>query len=167
MDRPSRNSACPCGSGLKYKRCCLPARPDPARATQPTELRALETLDATYGGCHWTIYARTESTGSVLSELVEHACDGERFEVDRQRGWLRNGKPVSMFLVLDAIPPQLNGWALRTALEAMSDVELTPLGMEVARVFLLGGAVNEVVREHAPAKLARIRAMSPSRRAAA
>ena len=103
----------------------------------------------------------------MLSELVEHACDGERFEVDRQRGWLRNGKPVSMFLVLDAIPPQLNGWALRTALEAMSDVELTPLGMEVARVFLLGGAVNEVVREHAPAKLARIRAMSPSRRAAA
>jgi len=152
---------------LKHKRCCLPDASDPARTTQASALRPLETLDATDGGCHWTIYARTDPTGSVLGEVVEHACDGERFEVDRQRGWLRNGKPVSMFTVLDAIPPQLNSWALRTAVEAMSDVELTPLGMEVARVFLLGSAVNDVVRDHAPAKLARIRAMARIRRRAA
>lgn len=69
-----------------------------------------------------------------------------------------------MLPVLEAIPPQLNGWALRTALDAMSDVELTPLGMEVARVLLLGSAVNDVVRAHGPSKLARIRAMTRSHR---
>ena len=116
----------------------MPAAVIRAQATEPRELRPLETLDAANGGFHWTIYARTESSGAVRGEVVEHACDGACFEVDRQRGWLRNGEPVSMFSVLDAIPPQLNAWALKTALEAMSDVELTPLGMEVARVFLLG-----------------------------
>jgi hypothetical protein len=103
----------------------------------------------------------------VVGELVEHACDGACFEVDRHRGWLRNGKPVSMFCVLDALPPQLNGWLLRTALDAMSDEDLTPLGMDVARVFLLGSAINEVVRDYAPTKLARIRRMARRRRDAA
>jgi hypothetical protein len=78
---------------LKYKRCCLPDASHSARAAEPAELRPLETLDATDGGCHWTIYTRTESSASLVDELVEHACDGERLEVDRQRGWLRNGKP--------------------------------------------------------------------------
>jgi hypothetical protein len=49
----------------------------------------------------------------------------------------------------------------------MSDEELTPRGWEVARVFLVGSAVNDVVRDHAPAKLARIRAMSRKRHIAA
>jgi hypothetical protein len=160
----SRNSPCPCGSGLKYKRCCL--RGDSQDASN-SALRPLETLDATGRDCHWTIFARIAAGGSVVGELVEHACDGERFEVDRQRGWLRNGKPVSMFSVLDALPPQLNGWALETALEAVSDEDLTPLGMDVARVFLLGSAINEVVRVHAPTKLARIRRMARRRGAAA
>jgi hypothetical protein len=129
-------------------------------------LNPLETL-ATGSDCRWTVFARTLPSGSVVGELVEHGCDGERFEVDRQRGWLRNGKPISMFSLLDSLPPQLNSWALRTALDAMSDEELTPLGMEVARVFLLGSAVNEVVRDHGPAKLARIRRMTRRRRSAA
>jgi hypothetical protein len=148
---------------LKYKRCCLS---DAAARAAVTELRPLETLDATNGGCRWTIYARTDSTGAALGEVVEHACDGERFEIDRGRGWLRNGKPVSMFSVLDAIPPQLNSWTLRTALDAISDVEFTPLGLEVARVLLLGAAINEAVGVHAPGKLARIRAMTRRRAAA-
>jgi hypothetical protein len=164
MERLSRNSACPCGSGLKYKRCCLASE-----SQRPLEavLRPLKTHDATGSDCRWTILAGTAPSGSLLGEVVEHACDGERFEVDRQRGWLRNGEPVSMFSVLDALPPQLNGWALRAALEAMSDEELTPLGMDIARVFLLGSAVNEAARDHAPAKLARVREMTGRRRAAA
>ena len=124
-------------------------------------------MDTTGRDCRWTILARTDESGSVLGEVVEHACDGERFEVDGRRGWLRNGKPVSMFRVLDALPPQLNAWALRTALEAVSDEDLTPLGMDVARVFLLGSAINEVARDNAPAKLAGIRRMARRWRAAA
>jgi SEC-C motif len=164
MEQVSRNSACPCGSGLKYKRCCLTGD---SQRTADEGLRTLETLDATGRNCRWTIFARTEPGGSVVGEFVEHACDAERFEVDRHRGWLRNGKQVSMFAVLDALPPQLNGWALRTALDATSDEDLTPIGMDVARVFLLVSAVNEVVREHAPAKLDRIRSLTRRRRAAA
>jgi hypothetical protein len=163
MERVSRNSACPCGSGRKYKRCCLASQ---SQRPFETALRPLKTLDATGGDCRWTILARTGQSGSLLGEVVEHACDGERFEVDRQRGWLRNGEPVSMFSVLDALPPQLNGWALREALEAMSDEHLTPLGMDVARVFLLGSAVNEAARNHGPAKLARVREMTRRRSAA-
>ena len=103
----------------------------------------------------------------MIGELVEHACDGERFEVNRRRGWLHNDEPASMFSVLEALPPQLNGWALRTAIEAMSDEDLTPLGIEVARVFMLASAVNEAAREHAPTKLARIRRMARRHRVAA
>jgi hypothetical protein len=164
MERVSRNSACPCGSGLKYKRCCLASE---SQRPFGAVLKPLETLDATGSDCRWTILAGTARSGSLLDEVVEHVCDGELFEVDRQRGWLRNGQPASMFSVLDALPPQLNGWALRVALEAMSDERLTPLGMDVARVFLLGSAVNEASRDHAPAKLARIREMTRRRRSAA
>jgi hypothetical protein len=91
---------------LKYKRCCLAS--DSRRATG-TPLRALETVDATGGDCRWTIFARAVPSGSLAGEVVEHLCNGEHFEVDRQRGWLRNGKPVSMFSVLDALPPQPSG----------------------------------------------------------
>lgn len=38
MEKPSRNAPCPCGSGKKYKRCCLPkdqaAEIEAARARQ-------------------------------------------------------------------------------------------------------------------------------------
>jgi hypothetical protein len=164
MEGASRNSLCPCGSGRKYKRCCLPG--DSGRAPDSL-LQPLETLDATGRDCRWTIYARMDPGGSLAGELVEHTCDGERFEVDPLRGWLHNEKPVSMFSVLDALPPQLNGWALRTAIQAMSDEDLTPIGIEVARVFMLASAVNEAAREHTPTKLARIRWMARRRRVAA
>ena len=164
VDRTSRNSPCPCGSGRKYKRCCLPGEP---RKAPDSLLRPIETIDATGRDCRWTVYARADRSGSVVGELVEHACDGERFEVDRRCGWLHNDKPASMFSVLEALPPQLNGWALRTAIEAMSDEDLTPLGIEVARVFMLASAVNEAAREDAPTKLARIRRMARRHRMAA
>jgi hypothetical protein len=46
MAKTGRNDPCPCGSGHKYKRCCLP-RDDAAAATQAAELaRAQETESA-------------------------------------------------------------------------------------------------------------------------
>ena len=43
MPTVGRNQACPCGSGKKYKRCCLPA--DEARAAEALRARHLAALD--------------------------------------------------------------------------------------------------------------------------
>ncbi len=40
MRRPGRNDPCPCGSGKKYKRCCLPAH----EAAERAERQAAEEL---------------------------------------------------------------------------------------------------------------------------
>ena len=98
-------------------------------------------MGATGRGCNWTIYDKGEAAG----QLVEHVCSGDRFEVDLRDGWLRNGHAVSMFAVLDALPPPLTEWALREAIGAVSDEELTPLGIDVARVVLLAGVVTDLV----------------------
>ncbi len=53
-DKTSRNQPCPCGSGLKFKNCCLPkqnaapTRPDPTAAAQQiaTHLRTIERMKA-------------------------------------------------------------------------------------------------------------------------
>jgi len=44
-DRPGRNDACHCGSGLKYKRCCLKKDEAAARETQ-AEAAAETAVDA-------------------------------------------------------------------------------------------------------------------------
>lgn len=40
----SRNKACPCGSGRKYKNCCLPAKQAAARREQTGETMQVQTL---------------------------------------------------------------------------------------------------------------------------
>lgn len=44
MHKPGRNDPCPCGSGAKYKRCCLPLHQQ-ARATSPPAEDLAESLD--------------------------------------------------------------------------------------------------------------------------
>lgn len=52
MSKIGRNALCPCGSGLKFKKCCLPAQretgrsPAPASAT-PSLTREIEALQQT------------------------------------------------------------------------------------------------------------------------
>lgn len=41
MSAPSRNGPCPCGSGVKYKKCCLP-KDEAARAAPPRRVHAVE-----------------------------------------------------------------------------------------------------------------------------
>lgn len=111
MGRIPRNAPCPCGSGRKYKLCCLPEEPAPGGPDRRT--RPLETIDATARGCLWTIYERQENDAARPSgEIVEHHCSGDRFTVDGAEGWLRNGEPISMLAALDALPPQLADWVL-------------------------------------------------------
>jgi hypothetical protein len=78
MAAVARNMPCPCGSGRKYKQCCLRGAANPRLgAPHGTPLR---TIDATGHGCRWTIYAAAapEEAGAP-GEFVEHHCTGERF----------------------------------------------------------------------------------------
>jgi len=162
MNRVSRNAPCPCGSGRKFKRCCLPT--SSAGPSSNSALREIETIDATGRGCRWTTFKREGPEGSARGEIVEHLCTGDRFEVDAPNGWLRNGESVSMLFALDALPPQLAGWALQQALDAATDEEPTPLGVELARVLLLAGAVLEVIGETRESSPGRLRRTLPLRR---
>ncbi len=45
MGKPGRNAPCPCGSGLKYKRCCLPKAEAARRFTQADRRSALDKLE--------------------------------------------------------------------------------------------------------------------------
>lgn len=45
MEKPGRNTPCPCGSGLKYKRCCLPKEETARRFTQADRRSALDKLE--------------------------------------------------------------------------------------------------------------------------
>ena len=76
---------------------------------------------------------------------MEHLCNGERFEVQAPDGWLMSGKRVPMYLVLEALPPPFYEWAIRQSLDAVSDGDVTPFGLEVARILLLAGTVVDLV----------------------
>ena len=143
MTRASRNAPCPCGSGKKYKLCCLPTETGGV-GTKAT-LQEIETIDATGHGCDWRILERVGPEGTATGELVEHLCNGERFEVQAPDGWLMNGRRVPISLALEALPPPLYEWAIRQSLDAVSDEDVTPFGLEVARILLLAGTVVDLV----------------------
>ncbi len=143
MTRVSRNAPCPCGSGKKYKLCCLPAEADGIRGK--AALREVETIDATGRGCDWRILERVGPEGTASGQLVEHLCNGERFEVQAPDGWLMDGKRVSMYLALEALPPPLYEWAIQQSLDGVSGEDVTPFGLDVARVLLLAGTVVDLV----------------------
>jgi SEC-C motif len=163
MARVSRNAPCPCGSGKKFKLCCMPAEGGPGFA-----LREIETIDATGRGCRWTVFKREGPEGAAKGELAEHVCTSDRYEIQPPDGWLRNGRPVPMMLVLEALPPQLTEWAMRQSFDAVSDEELTPFGVELARVILLAGVVVDLVGDlHAPRHGRLRRALDARKRRAA
>ena len=78
MSRISRNAACPCGSGLKYKRCCLDRERDLERAVTRKvetldELMALPTLFplARPDGPEFEAWAAERATDDPTLELVD------------------------------------------------------------------------------------------------
>ena len=44
MHRVGRNEPCPCGSGKKYKKCCLPQHEEARKAVPPERLKEMEKL---------------------------------------------------------------------------------------------------------------------------
>jgi len=63
MSAPSRNGPCPCGSGVKYKKCCLP-KDEAARAAPPLRAHAVN-----HRGRSLTV------TGSPSRETLDLAAD--------------------------------------------------------------------------------------------
>ena len=134
----------------EYKKCC---QGDGLNRTRRPAGAPVRTIDATGRGCRWTVYARAAADGAGPGEVVEHHCSGERFEAAKGTGWLHDGESVSVFQVLDRVPPELCDWVVRQSLEAVSDEELTPLGIDVVRLIALAGTVVELVGD--PRKLKR------------
>ena len=79
----SRNDPCPCGSGLKYKRCCLNAGPPPAprpgnlfRMTAD-EIRVVMLRDMHARGAHPAIIHAFYKTDRVVTDINEHLLSAE------------------------------------------------------------------------------------------
>ena len=72
--RPGRNDQCPCGSGLKYKRCCLdrtrpaadpPSSPEPQEAEERIEREPAEQVRASSLATEMTIIVETAAGHAV------------------------------------------------------------------------------------------------------
>ena len=107
MERPGRNDPCPCGSGRKYKRCCLPreaARAEFGAVLEETALRLLSRL------------ARfAESAANAPLEAIAR----EEFPFWRGRLDKAQGARVVDFLMFDFRPKHLGR---RTAEQFVIDV---------------------------------------------
>lgn len=150
MAHVSRNAPCPCGSGRKYKLCCLQAESE--EVAPSAALEEVETIDADGDGCRWRLLRRVGPEGTARGELVEHLCTGDRLEVQSGDGWLGNGRPIPMLLAIDELPPQLYDWALGQSLDAVSGEGPTPFGLEVARVVLFASAILDLAGDLAASR---------------
>ncbi|MHB2001679.1 MAG: SEC-C domain-containing protein [Solirubrobacteraceae bacterium] len=83
----SRNTACPCGSGLKYKRCCLAADERAERAARFEGEVARRMQD-------WSSLELSDEIGAALEEFV--GADREMDDDDRQifTTWFHNDREV-------------------------------------------------------------------------
>jgi tetratricopeptide (TPR) repeat protein len=72
MSKPGRNDPCPCGSGKKYKKCCLP-RDEAARRQEEAARPRFDTLD---GEPHFVAELRPDLDDKV-DRLLERLESGE------------------------------------------------------------------------------------------
>ena len=68
--KPSRNDPCPCGSGKKYKQCCL--RQDEAATVQPKEHE-----DAAARAIEWLTERHRKAFGTAIKALLEELLGEE------------------------------------------------------------------------------------------
>jgi hypothetical protein len=98
VSRHPRNAPCPCGSGVKYKRCCIGREAELARRDESiAELFALGSVfpllrpsDAALEAWAATLEGAEVTTQDVLEECIERA--GER-ECERIAGWVAEHHP--------------------------------------------------------------------------
>jgi tetratricopeptide (TPR) repeat protein len=66
MAKIGRNDLCPCGSGKKYKKCCLANDEAAARAAQPVAVAAHRPSLASYAREHDDLDELTEASNAVV-----------------------------------------------------------------------------------------------------
>lgn len=74
MPRTSRNAPCPCGSGLKYKKCCLPKEEAPVR-TRGTPWGPYASAAAPSARVVESREQRLVVSGDVDEGVLDHAAD--------------------------------------------------------------------------------------------
>jgi len=66
MAKIGRNDLCPCGSGKKYKKCCLASDEAAARAAQPAAVPTRRPSSASYVQEHDELDELTEASNAVV-----------------------------------------------------------------------------------------------------
>jgi len=80
MPAPGRNDACPCGSGKKYKKCCL-ARDEAAATAQRAQAAAARTAATTSA---WVI-AEDDELDQLSNRVVDLIQQGRLDDAERAR----------------------------------------------------------------------------------
>ena len=81
MKKPGRNDPCPCGSGKKYKYCCL--KTEPAQTAQAANDRT----EAVSRAIHWLMSKYSRAVREALAEgFFGHLNDDEYARLQEQQG---------------------------------------------------------------------------------
>lgn len=113
--KPDRNGPCPCGSGGKAKRCCLPVVEGASAAADPVALLrarycaygwgAVDCLIATSAGdaarddrAAWRaeLVAYCAELGLAGLDVLSSAIEGDRGAVHYRAGLVLRGRPVTL-----------------------------------------------------------------------
>lgn len=158
LQQTGRNAPCPCGSGRKYKKCCLAldeVAAAPGRRVQRTELQLLEAADADaavedrpadFADEDGTLDLASETTPAPAGQATADAGEPEvapevRAAADKIRDELdRLGRPTSAQLDawldrLLALPPAATSWAdVFDALSEKNHADLPAVFRRIAAV---------------------------------
>jgi tetratricopeptide (TPR) repeat protein len=70
MPKPGRNDPCPCGSGLKYKKCCLPKDEAAAAAARPPAPPPAPRQSTVFKPVDWE-YDRLDQDSNHVVDLID------------------------------------------------------------------------------------------------
>ncbi len=139
MGKILRNAPCPCGSGKKYKKCCLhrdEAQSINKRVSSPQEKLSIKALEELYAECdaldnlsnsvvdliHEGKLDEAENSCNELLKLYPDQVDGlERFAMvyeargDNEKAVEYYKKPADFARTKEGFDPDFVNWALDTA----------------------------------------------------
>lgn len=151
----ARNSACPCGSGRKYKRCCLAEEKRAAREARFDDSVGRRIQD-------WSAKAFSEEIDAALEEFVGPDCTMDDDDLQIFATWFHNdrelpggGTPAERYAARAGLPAEERAAAARIA--------TARLGLHRVLAVELGSWI--VLEDILDGTRARVRSMNVSREA--